>query len=255
VSQRDRWIGLNLLGLEAFYRLNVANVPESSLIEREGLIASVAPGTPERSVFNAVVYSDAGALGEALDEVARAYEEAGVRAWTVWVPERDEAAAELLESAGHKLDSEPRAMGMALAGFKAPDMSGLEWAQESELTQAWRLNDVAWGYPEGTFGSGMGSEAPPGLRVYVANLDGEPAATVTTLDRDRDCSVWCVATAEPARGRGLSTALMRQALHDADERGCTTTTLQASRLGRPVYERIGYEDCGAIQMWERRKPA
>jgi hypothetical protein len=46
---------------------------------------------------------------------------------------------------------------------------------------------------------------------------------------------------------------MRQALHDAALRGCETTTLQATKLGRPVYEQLGYSDLGAIEMWERRK--
>jgi GNAT superfamily N-acetyltransferase len=253
VSDQDRWIELNLLGLDAFYRVNVDNVPRSSLVEREGLIAAVVPTVPQRSVFNAVVYSDTEALRDSLDDLALTYDEAGVAAWTVWVPEEDKAAAKLLESAGHKLDAEPRAMGMELAGFEAPDINGLDWVREPALAEAGRLNAAAYGYPEGTFDSGMGEEAPPGLHVYLANLDGEPAATVATLDRDGDCSIWCVATAEHARGRGLSTALMRQALHDAAVRGCATTTLQASKLGRPVYEKIGYGDFGSIQMWERRK--
>jgi predicted acetyltransferase len=46
---------------------------------------------------------------------------------------------------------------------------------------------------------------------------------------------------------------MRQALSEAAERGCETSTLQATKLGRPVYERVGYEDFGALQMWEYRE--
>ena len=66
-------------------------------------------------------------------------------------------------------------------------------------------------------------------------------------------TIWSVATAPEARGRGLSTALMRQALSDAAARGCETSTLQATKLGRPVYERVGYQDFGALQMWECRE--
>jgi hypothetical protein len=40
---------------------------------------------------------------------------------------------------------------------------------------------------------------------------------------------------------------------EAGERGRLTTTLVATKLGRPVYDRLGYRDFGALQMWERRK--
>jgi hypothetical protein len=46
---------------------------------------------------------------------------------------------------------------------------------------------------------------------------------------------------------------MLHALCDARERGCTTTSLQATARGKPVYERLGYRDIGAVHMWERRK--
>ena len=35
-------------------------------------------------------------------------------------------------------------------------------------------------------------------------------------------------------------------------RGCEVSTLQATKAGRPVYERLGYRSFGEIQMWERR---
>jgi hypothetical protein len=46
---------------------------------------------------------------------------------------------------------------------------------------------------------------------------------------------------------------MRRALADGRERGCEVTTLQATKLGRPVYERLGYRGFGTIEMWERRR--
>ena len=46
---------------------------------------------------------------------------------------------------------------------------------------------------------------------------------------------------------------MSLALHDARERGATTTSLQATKMGYPLYARLGYRDLGALQMWERRK--
>jgi hypothetical protein len=47
---------------------------------------------------------------------------------------------------------------------------------------------------------------------------------------------------------------MSHALLEARGRGCTTTSLQATMRGRPVYQRLGYRDIGAMHMWERRRP-
>ena len=46
---------------------------------------------------------------------------------------------------------------------------------------------------------------------------------------------------------------MPQAVRDARERGCETSTLQATQAGFPIYERMGYESIEPIDMWERRK--
>jgi hypothetical protein len=45
---------------------------------------------------------------------------------------------------------------------------------------------------------------------------------------------------------------MRQSIWDARERGRRTSTLQATKLGAPIYERVGFADLGALQMWEKR---
>lgn len=236
-----------------FWRAIAAGSEGARPIELPGVFAAVVPAVPERSVFNSVIYEDADALEDALSELARAYEEARVAAWTVWVPEEDERSASLLRAAGHRLDAEPRAMGMALDEVERPSMEGIDWDRDSDLETVGAVNDSAYGYPPGTFSRGMGTP-PAGARLYQARLDGWPVATVATLGAPEadDCGVYLVATRTEARGRGLSTALMRQAVWDARQRGLRTTTLQATKAGRPVYERIGYRDFGALKMWERR---
>lgn len=76
---------------------------------------------------------------------------------------------------------------------------------------------------------------------------------LATTDFEGDCGIWWVATVPEARGRGLSRDLLRVVLAEARERGLETSTLQATKLGRPVYERVGYRDLGALQMWELRR--
>ena len=84
-------------------RLIAAGSRNSSLIEREGLAAGVVPSAPGRSVFNSVIYRSPRNLTDALDELADIYEREEVRAWTVWVPERDREVAALLEARGPQL--------------------------------------------------------------------------------------------------------------------------------------------------------
>jgi GNAT superfamily N-acetyltransferase len=91
--------------------------------------------------------------------------------------------------------------------------------------------------------------------VYLARRSGRPAACTAALDVAGDCGIYWVGTLPEARGAGLATGLMRQALLDGRERGCTTTSLQATAMGRPVYRRLGYRELGVIEMWERRRAA
>ena len=246
---RDGWLELNLRGMKGAFGAFVRSAG-GEVIERDGVVAGINPRVPERSVFNSVVYDDQENLASAYDELASAYADRGC-AWTVWVPEDDRRSAAMLESAGHTLDAAPRAMGMELDGFEAPELGGIDWARASELEEAALLNDHAYGYPEGTWIRGTGHD-PEGVVTYVARLDGRPASTVAARYGDGDCSIWCVATEGWARGRGLAHVLMCLALREGVEADCATTTLQATKLGAPVYARVGYRDFGALEMWEQR---
>src|SRR5919108_5782390 len=106
---RAEAVALQRRGLASFVRMLGAGADSSSLFERDGMLASIVPSVPERSVMNSVVYRDAESLGSGLDELERAYGAAGVRAWTVWVPEDERDAARLLDHAGHRLDATPMA--------------------------------------------------------------------------------------------------------------------------------------------------
>jgi GNAT superfamily N-acetyltransferase len=108
----------------------------------------------------------------------------------------------------------------------------------------------AYGWP----GFAAAMERLP-FHPYVARHDGRNACCMGIFEHEGDACVQLVGTIPEARGRGLASRLLLRALADARERGCRTTTLQATRAGHPVYTRLGYRDLGRIQMWERRKPA
>jgi GNAT superfamily N-acetyltransferase len=223
-------------------------------IDGDGLVMTITPAVPERSIVNDVVYWDGDALLAAYDELDQAYEAAGIGSWVIWVPDTDDRIASALSERGHVLDSDPEAMVLDLDGIeRPPELPG--FSRTFDLIELARLNDRAYGM-QSAFARALAQlESGGGLYAYGVEDEEGLAAGLVTFDYEEDCSVWLVATRESARRRGLASALMRHAMADARERGHTTSTLQATDLGRPVYERMGYRSLGEIQMWEKRRAA
>lgn len=251
-SDSAGWLELIRAGMPPLWGA-LAERSGGSVWSDRGVLAAIVPSAPERSVFNSVFYEDGGGLLDSLDRIAAAYDEAAVNAWTVWVPEADEPTAAGLSEAGHVLDAEPRAMGMEISELRAPEPDEtIEFRDELDMPEVARLNEIAYGWPPGEFSAVAEAEIPD-THVHFASVDGETVGTVVTWDHGDDSEILWVATLPEARGRGISKQLMARAITAAGERGRLTTTLVATKLGWPVYERIGYRDFGAIQMWERRK--
>lgn len=241
-----------LPSLGSFARAFALATPGGSVHEGDGVTAAIVPEMPDRSVVNCVVYDDAESLKAALGSIVALYDEAGIDASTVWAHETDTEATSALEAAGNLLDAEPMAMGRELDGID-PLAPG-----ELDLVPDPSPGDVAGVLTEAYHWDSIGRALVrwhEGYHAYLALEDGRPAATLAIHDHDGDAHVTLVGTLEAARGRGLATLLMRQALADARERGCSTTTLVATKMGHPVYARLGYADFGRVQMWERRRPA
>jgi predicted acetyltransferase len=95
----------------------------------------------------------------------------------------------------------------------------------------------------------------PDLTLYDARVDGEVVCVLGTMDHLTDLGFYFVATHPDHRGKGLASRLMSVALVDARERGLETSTLQSSKMGQPVYERLGFETHFRLHMYEHRVPA
>jgi GNAT superfamily N-acetyltransferase len=215
------------------------------------VLAVAVPAARERSVLNCVTYERPRALRDAYRDLVAAYDEICAQ-WTVWVPTGDDQAAALLAERGHVLDAEPEAMARTLD--EPPARPPLEdWTTEGSMGDVGAINDLAYGY-EGSLARGLSGLASEELSVYVARVEGRPAGCVVAADVDSNTDIEWVAVLAEARGRGLSGKLLAHALADAAGRGQQTSTLVATKLGRPVYERLGYRRVGALQMWERRTP-
>ena len=242
----------DLLSEEA--RLFASCSTSGRMVTWPGVSASVVPAAPDRSMFNWVVYESLDALLARYAAIAQAYEDAGVRAWTVWVDPDDEVATQALSQRGHLLDSQPVAMAAAIVDLKLPDTGELDWVETRDLELVGRINDSAYGFPPPAFEAVLDHWVETRWHAYIANLNGTPAGSVLAYRGENgDCGISGVATLPEARGHGIATRLLAAVLNEAQGLGMYTTSLQASPSGAKVYAALGYRSLGSMGMWERRK--
>jgi hypothetical protein len=80
----------------------------------------------------------------------------------------------------------------------------------------------------------------PDATFYVGYLDGRPVTTGLGLRTGRTMGVYNISTVESARRRGFGAAITARVAADGRRAGCDVAILQASPMGRPIYERLGY---------------
>jgi GNAT superfamily N-acetyltransferase len=205
-----------------------------------GVAAAVFPHEPERGIYNnALLARDLGPAERtrAAELMEITYASAGVERFAAWVHESDEAMRRDLEARGYTLDSSTRAMGMALE-HRRPVPDGVEvavagWSDHLRALEAFEL-------PDGL----LGGVDPGAFHVLIARLEGHTVATGLAFDVRGDCGIYNVSTIEPARRRGIGTALTARLVHDAAERGCSTASLQSTPMAERVYAAVGFRDLG-----------
>jgi hypothetical protein len=80
------------------------------------------------------------------------------------------------------------------------------------------------------------------LETVVAYVDGEPMAAAQTLVSHGMAGVYWVGTREAGRGRGLGELVTTWVTNAGFAMGGRANSLQASRMGEPIYRRMGYEE-------------
>jgi GNAT superfamily N-acetyltransferase len=204
------------------------------LLERDGLVASRLPRS-NSSLMNAAV-----PLGELdLDEIERFYAE--VPKWGVWIDPADDPTP--LTERGLVLDSTPVLMAAEIGDVERREDPRVE---RTTMDVLGRVNDAAYGIPPGTIGDALAAIKS----AYAYGIDNASVAAIQ--DVGDDAFVVFVATLPDRRGERLASAVLAHALHEAEQRGRTTTSLQASKLGQSIYARLGFKPLGEIHLYERR---
>lgn len=91
-------------------------------------------------------------------------------------------------------------------------------------------------------------ESPDG-DVLVAERDGRAVGGVCCASFGATGWIGALGVLPEARRRGAGEALTRAACERLHERGARTVLLYATDMGRPLYERIGFEAEGTVTAW------
>ncbi len=82
----------------------------------------------------------------------------------------------------------------------------------------------------------------PGMKLFVGYLGGVPVARSMVVVSGTMAGVTNVYVAPSARRRGVGTAMTASAIAAGREMGATEACLEASAMGRPMYERMGFRE-------------
>ncbi|MEO6533914.1 MAG: GNAT family N-acetyltransferase [Pseudolysinimonas sp.] len=224
--------------LLACFDANARGALDARVLRSPGVTSAVFPVAPEREFFNNAVLEigmGAAARARAIRSMEADYAGAGVTEFAAWVHETDTDLQAELTDRGYTLNESTLAMGMALDELPAElpplDLAPPDWDEYARLLEL-----------PGFLAQG-GHDA---FHVQIARLDGESVAQAMAFDHEGDTGIFNVGTAEHARRRGLSSALMAHALRDAASRGSTTATLQSTPMAEGVYASVGFRPLARI---------
>ncbi len=86
---------------------------------------------------------------------------------------------------------------------------------------------------------------------FYARLDSELVGTVGAIDYGSFASIGLVAMHPKAQRRGIGQQLIGHMLDWLDERGCPVSFLDATAMGAPLYEKLGFVDDGRTFRFDR----
>jgi GNAT superfamily N-acetyltransferase len=121
----------------------------------------------------------------------------------------------------------------------------------ADIPSGMRLKEAAgWNQTEGDWRNLL--ELAP-ESCFGIECDGELRATTTAICYGRELAWVGMVLTDPAyRGRGLARRLMEHTLEYLRRQGVNWIKLDATAMGRPVYERLGFRDEAVIERWVRK---
>lgn len=160
-------------------------------------------------------------------------------------PGVDEVTETLMVSRGYQL-AKPHP-GMTLYPISRP----VEVSNNLEIRSVHNDKELAFFQATAEAGFGMPFSLPqhllssrfrdhPNVTMFLGYIDEEPVCTSCLVVSGMIAGIYWVSTLPKFRRRGFGMAMSWYAVKTGQELGCELATLQASAMGRPVYEHMGF---------------
>lgn len=171
--------------------------------------------------------------------------------WWVTPSSRPKNLAQRLEAHGLKLTMQDIGMAVDLHRLNetlpVPPGVTIERVRDTKTMQEW-TQAFACGFELDERALNSYSEllmsVPPDRHplqpYYLARLNGQPVATSALYCEAGVAGIYEVCTIPSARRSGIGSAVVLAALRDARAMGYRIAVLQASSMGKPIYQRLGF---------------
>ena len=237
--------------VEAFRRFGYLT-GNGAVEETEGATL-IATGVP-LAMFNPVFITKKSVDVKTLLAHARTFYAARGAPWqVVVVGEVAESFATVGPAEGLKVGNPVPGMSLVPQVAQVQDAPGLS-VQIVADTDALALYNAtmtkAFGLPEGLVETLQRPSflRAPGLMMYLGFMDEQPVTAAMRYCINGITLIFNITTVPEYRKRGLGEAMTWRAILDGKLEGCDAVFLQSSKMGRPLYERMGYRLL--MEFWE-----
>jgi GNAT superfamily N-acetyltransferase len=210
-------------------------------------VAIVSCGLPVEALNFGFLRPPHGDLAAAAAAVRSYFSERSLPFQLTFRDEGGSRAIQDLESAGWRRKPDPTpGMTLAMPASPKPPPAGLAIRTVRTREQLVAFREAAFqgfGYPVGAAHIFLSDRVLdlPQVRLFSGLVDGAVVATSMLIATGSVAGIYWVATLESQRGRGYGEALTWAAVDGGREFCCAVASLQASKLGYPVYARMGFE--------------
>lgn len=227
--------------------------------DRDGILLVAGASNFPGSYWNAAARNELSVKPKDMDEVARAFFAPKQRMFTFSVIEKqDRDLEEYLLANGYETRFAIPCMSVTkpLASRQTPNGVRIEIMRSAKhLEDFVEVSVLAYAMlglpevhtramfskPEALFGKdGIG---------YIAYRDETPLATAVVLTTGKCAGLYWIGTRPDAQRLGLAALLTVHSTNAAFEAGAMVVTLQASKFGEPVYQRLGFETYDKLRRY------